>query len=80
MKKINDINSLGILLRQTRKSQGITQQQLSMVSGVGIRFIRELEYGKETCEIGKAIRVMDMLGINFFTDFRGSRLEEKFNG
>jgi len=65
------MKQLGILVRKTRKLQGITQEQLSAVSGVGIRFIRELEHGKESCEIGKVIQVMQTLGITVFASIRG---------
>ena len=67
MKKINDIKTLGALIQQTRKGQGLTQEHLAATSGVGLRFLRELEHGKETCHIGKVLQVMQMLGIEFFT-------------
>lgn len=60
---IEKIDDLGLLIRDTRKKQGLTQEQLSAVSGVGIRFIRELEHGKESCHIGKALTVLSMLGL-----------------
>jgi y4mF family transcriptional regulator len=64
MKKINKISELGTFVRQERKQQGLTQEQLAAHCGTGIRFIRELEQGKETCHIGKAFHVIKMLGIN----------------
>ena len=64
--QITDIKSLGVLIHDTRKAQELTQEQLSAVSGVGIRFIRELEQGKQSCQISKVLQVMRMLGINVF--------------
>jgi len=64
MKKINKISELGMYIRQERKQQGLTQEQLAAHCGTGIRFIRELEQGKETCQIGKVLHVIKMLGIN----------------
>jgi len=55
---------LGKLIRETRKSQKLTQEQLAATTGVGVRFIRELEQGKESCHIGKVLLVLAMLGID----------------
>ena len=55
---------LGIIIQKTRKAQGLTQPQLAMACGTGVRFIVELEAGKETCQLGKALRVAQMLGLN----------------
>jgi y4mF family transcriptional regulator len=57
------VQKLGQLIRNTRKQQGLTQQQLAAFSGSGVRFIRELEQGKESCHIGKALTVLAMLGL-----------------
>jgi len=58
------IEKLGEIIRQARKEQGLTQEQLAATTGVGVRFIRELEQGKESCHIGKALTVVAMLGID----------------
>ncbi len=55
--------SLGETIRRTRKNLGVTQRDLALTSGTGLRFIIDLEKGKETCEIGKALRVLQTLGI-----------------
>ena len=54
---------IGKLIRDTRKSLGVTQKDLALTSGTGIRFIIDLENGKETCEIGKALSILNTLGI-----------------
>jgi len=54
---------IGNLVRETRKRLGVTQKELALTSGTGLRFIIELEKGKETCEIGKALTVLHTLGI-----------------
>ena len=71
MKKIEDMVSLGSLIRETRKSQGLTQEQLAMSCGIGIRFLREAELGKETCHIGKVLTVLRILGIDVLMAKRG---------
>lgn len=61
---MSKIEKLGEIIRQARKEQGLTQEQLAAITGVGVRFIRELEQGKESCHIGKALTVVAMLGID----------------
>ena len=54
---------IGKLIRETRKALGVTQKDLSLTSGTGLRFVIDLEKGKETCEIGKALTILHTLGI-----------------
>jgi len=61
---IKDTKTLGKFIRETRKSQNLTQVMLAGSSGVGARFLIELENGKETASLGKTIRILNMLGIN----------------
>ena len=53
---------IGKLIRKYRKSQNLQQKQLAGVSGVGERFIVELEAGKPTIQLGKALKVIKMVG------------------
>lgn len=54
---------VGEIVKKTRKAQGLTQPQLAMACGTGVRFIVDLEAGKETCQIGKALNVIQSLGL-----------------
>ena len=54
---------IGLLIRQTRRSLGVTQKDLALSSGTGMRFVIDLEKGKETCEIGKTLTILHTLGI-----------------
>ena len=54
---------IGELVRQIRRDLGVTQRALALTSGTGLRFIIELEKGKETAEIGKVLTVLQTLGI-----------------
>jgi HTH-type transcriptional regulator / antitoxin HipB len=54
---------IGQTIRDTRKKLGVTQKDLALTSGTGLRFVIDLERGKETCEIGKALTVLQTLGI-----------------
>jgi HTH-type transcriptional regulator/antitoxin HipB len=54
---------IGRLIRDTRKKLGVTQKSLALTSGTGQRFVIDLEKGEETCEIGKALTILNTLGI-----------------
>lgn len=54
---------LGQIVRDTRKKLGVTQKDLALTSGTGLRFVIDLEKGKETCQIGKALTILQTLGI-----------------
>jgi len=54
---------LGKIVRETRKKLGVTQKDLALTSGTGLRFVIDLEKGKETCQIGKALTILHTLGI-----------------
>jgi y4mF family transcriptional regulator len=71
MSIVKDSSDLGQLVRAERKRQRLTQEQLAGVSGVGIRFVRELESGKESCRLGLALNVMQTLGLTISVSGRG---------
>jgi y4mF family transcriptional regulator len=54
--------SLNKFVRLKRKSLKMTQKEMSEKSGVGIRFIRELERGKKTLKMDKINQVLDLFG------------------
>ena len=58
------VKEIGLIIQKNRKSQGMTQPHLAMACGTGIRFIVDIEAGKETCQIGKVLMVLQMLGIS----------------
>lgn len=53
---------LGAIVRRERKAQKLKQAELAAVSGVGIRFIVDLEAGKPTLQLQKALHVVRTLG------------------
>jgi HTH-type transcriptional regulator / antitoxin HipB len=55
---------LGEMVRRRRSKLRLNQSELAMTAGTGRRFISELENGKDTCELGKALRVLTVLGID----------------
>ncbi len=60
MKKKN--NLLQDFVKERRRKLKITQEQLAVKSGVGIRFIRDLEQGKITLRMDKVNQVLNMFG------------------
>ena len=61
---IQDCAALGRKVRELRRAQKVTQAQLAGLANTGIRFISDLENGKETCHIGKMLRVLETLGVD----------------
>ena len=59
----NTAKQIGEFVKKTRKSMGVTQKRLALTSGTGLRFIIELEQGKPTCQLEKALTVLHTLGI-----------------
>lgn len=49
-------------VRKKRKSLGLTQHDLAIKSGVGLRFIRDLEQGKQTLRLDKVNQVLTLFG------------------
>ena len=60
---IVDSKALGEVIRLTRKRLKVTQKDLALASGTGLRFIIELEQGKRTCQLGKALGILQALGL-----------------
>ena len=53
------------IVRTARKAQGLRQDELAGAAGVGVRFIVDLEAGKPTAQLGKALQVLEALGCRF---------------
>jgi len=60
---IKNTFELGSYIRNCRKEQNLTLEQVSGLSNFGIRFLSELERGKETTELGKTLSVLESLGL-----------------
>lgn len=53
------MNNLSITVKMLRKQYNLTQEELSLKSGVGLRFVRDLEQGKETLRLDKVNLLLD---------------------
>ena len=56
------MNNLNEQIKQLRKKTGLTQVEFSKRSGVGLRFLRELEQGKATVRLDKVNKVLEFFG------------------
>ena len=54
---------LGEMIHTRRKQLKITQKDLALTCGTGLRFLVDLEKGKPTCQIGKTLQVIQALGL-----------------
>ena len=68
---VTDAKSFGQTLRERRKALGYTQAYLSEFSGFSVSFISDLENGKSTTEIGKALYLANLLGLDCILKPRG---------
>lgn len=62
MISIHTPQQLGETIRAARKQLALTQPQLALAAGVGVRFVVELEAGKPTVRLAQVLRVLDALG------------------
>lgn len=60
---IHTTEDLGAAIRLCRKKLNITQRDLALSCGTGLRFIIDLEKGKPTCQVGKTLVVLRTLGM-----------------
>lgn len=56
------MTQLSKYVKEMRKQYGLTQVDLSQKSGVGLRFVRELEQGKTTLRLDKVNQVLSLFG------------------
>src|SRR4029077_1265024 len=56
-------SAFGSMIRGRRKALNLRQDQLALATGVGRRFLIELEAGKPSCQLGRSLLVADALGL-----------------
>lgn len=57
------MNTIAEFIKQKRKEAGLTQEEFAIRSGLGLRFVRELEQGKETVRMDKVNQALSMFGM-----------------
>lgn len=53
---------IGDYIKEERKKAGLTQEEFALRSGLGLRFVRELEQGKNTVRLDKVNQALAMFG------------------
>ena len=56
------METIGEFVKRKRKEVGLTQAEFALRSGLGLRFVRELEQGKETVRMDKVNQALAMFG------------------
>ena len=57
-----NMSTIGDYIKKERKKAGLTQEDFAIRSGLGLRFVRELEQGKETLRLDKVNQVLLLFG------------------
>ncbi len=57
------MNKIAEFIKTNRKEAGLTQEEFAIRSGLGLRFVRELEQGKETVRMDKVNEALAMFGV-----------------
>ena len=57
------MNTIGKFIKAERKKAGLTQEEFAMRAGLGLRFVRELEQGKQTVRLDKTNQALAMFGM-----------------
>lgn len=65
---IQSPKTLGLLIRATRKTQRVRMDDLAGSARVGPVFVREVERGKETVQLGRVLKLLAELGIELRAD------------
>ena len=62
---VGTATAFGSMIRGRRKALKLRQDQLALATGVGRRFLIELEAGKPSCQLGRSLLVAEALGLTF---------------
>ncbi len=57
------MSTIGDFIKKKRRECGLTQEEFALRSGLGLRFVRELEQGKETVRMDKVNQALHMFGM-----------------
>ena len=58
-----DMNEIAEYVKKARREAGLTQKEFALRSGLGLRFVRDLEQGKETVRMDKVNQALAMFGM-----------------
>ena len=61
--RLLSMKSIGAFIKESRKAAGLTQEEFAIRAGLGLRFVRDLEQGKETVRMDKVNQALAMFGM-----------------
>lgn len=67
------MNKIAEFVKKSRKAAGLTQEEFAMRSGLGLRFVRELEQGKETVRMDKVNVALGMFDMEAMPGRKGEK-------
>lgn len=67
------MNKISGVVRENRKKLGLTQEEFAMRSGLGLRFIRELESGKKTLRLDKVNQALAMFDMEMIVGVKDKK-------
>ena len=70
------MNKIAELIKLKRKECGLTQEEFAMRSGLGLRFVRELEQGKPTVRMDKVNQALAMFGMEAVPGIKEREISE----
>jgi len=59
---MNPSNPIAVFIRKNRQAAGLTQEEFARRAGLGLRFVRDLEQGKESLRLDKVNQALSMFG------------------
>ena len=69
------MNKIAKYIKEKRKEFGLTQEEFAIRSGLGLRFVRELEQGKETVRMDKVNQALQMFGMEAVPGRKDNKVE-----
>nr|WP_314631092.1 transcriptional regulator [uncultured Noviherbaspirillum sp.] len=69
---VRTVSGVGEIVQSIRKQQGLSQLDVSGLAGLGVRFMVDLEKGKETIQMQKVLDVLEQLGLELVIARKGS--------
>ncbi len=70
--QVTTVAEIGQMLRHKRKQLDVLQEDAAGLSGVGTKFLSQLENGKETAQIGRVLQVLKSMGLEVYIYPRSS--------
>ncbi len=67
------MNNLSVTVKMLRKQYGLTQEELSLKSGLGLRFVRDLEQGKQSLRLDKLNQLLDFFNYEMVATPKNSK-------